>query len=367
MSAAFIEIKGLTKRYGTREVVADIGFTLDTGTFLSLLGPSGSGKTTVLRMIAGLVHPDAGTIRIAGQEVFGGRRPVPVEERGLGMVFQDYALWPHMTVAQNIAFGLRLQRSSPEQIKARVAQMLALVGLSGLERRYPYQLSGGQQQRVAMARALSVQPKLLLLDEPLASLDTGLRETMREELVDIVRKARMTVINVTHDQNEAMVMSDRVLLLRDGKVQQFGTPADLYRTPCNEFVARFMGAANLIRGTIITHSNGGVTVRQGAVELAGRMASEDSVHGESVALLCRPEAVRVVDAPPANTTNALMGTVERVSFADGRWRVLVRTALAEELLAYTDQPVALQSSIWLVLPPEECQLVTPEHERAADE
>lgn len=362
MSTAFIEISGLTKRYGARAVVADVGFTLEAGTFLSLLGPSGSGKTTVLRMIAGLVHPDAGVIRIAGQEVFGERRRVPVEERGLGMVFQDYALWPHMTVGENVAFGLRLQRKSRQQISARIAEMLELVGLAGLERRYPYQLSGGQQQRVAMARALSVQPKLLLLDEPLASLDTGLREAMREELVDIVRKARMTVINVTHDQNEAMVMSDRVLLLRDGQVQQFGTPADLYRAPRNAFVARFMGAANLIRGTIAARSDGGFTLRQGEVELTGRVTTADSDSGQVGALLCRPEAVRVVEEPAPHAANTLAGTVARVSFADGRWRLLVRTALAEEVLVYTEQQVMPETAIWLVLPPEDCLLVAPEHQ-----
>jgi ABC-type Fe3+/spermidine/putrescine transport system ATPase subunit len=362
MSAAFIEVSGLTKRYGARAVVSDVGFDLEAGTFLSLLGPSGSGKTTVLRMIAGLVHPDTGLIRIGGQEVIGERRQIPVEERGLGMVFQDYALWPHMTVEQNIAFGLRLLHHPRAQITTRVAQMLELVGLAGLERRYPYQLSGGQQQRVAMARALSVQPKLLLLDEPLASLDTGLREAMREELVDIVRKAQMTVINVTHDQNEAMVMSDRVLLLRDGRVQQFGTPADLYRAPANAFVARFMGAANLIRGQIAARSETGFTLRQDAVELQGRDTGNDSQTNEHTGvLLCRPEAVQVAIAPPTDSVNVVPGTVCRVSFAEGRWRLLVHTALAEEILAYSDSQIAPETPVWLTLPPENCSLVAPEN------
>jgi ABC-type Fe3+/spermidine/putrescine transport system ATPase subunit len=361
MSAAFIEVGGLTKRYGTRAVVEDVGFELESGTFLSLLGPSGSGKTTVLRMLAGLVRPDAGMIRIGGQEVFGTSRNVPVEERGLGMVFQDYALWPHMTVAQNVAFGLQLKRLPRSQVRQRVAQMLDLVGLAGMQQRFPFQLSGGQQQRVAMARALSVQPKLLLLDEPLASLDTGLREAMRDELIDIVRKAHMTVINVTHDQNEAMAMSDRVLVLRDGRVQQFGTPAELYRAPRSAFVGHFMGSANVIRGVLAGRADARVTLHQGAVEIQGCAASESSqTVGDAAVLLCRPEDVRVASGPVADTANVFTGTVSRVSFADGRWRLIVHTALADDILVYSEREITPATAVWLTLPADRCLLVAPE-------
>src|SRR6266849_362564 len=259
----YLQVKQLNKSYGSRRVVSNVDFLMEEGEILSLLGPSGCGKTTILRSIAGLVTPESGLIKIGGRVLFDGKRGVPVEERQLGMVFQDYALWPHMTVARNIAFGMRLRCSPSRVIEARIQELLELVNLPGMADRYPYQLSGGQQQRVALARALATEPRVLLLDEPLSSLDTALRETMRTELVQIFKRLKITTINVTHDQDEAMSMSDRIMVLREGQVQQVGSPTELYLNPTNVFVASFMGAANLLSGEIVQTApqSGVVTLR----------------------------------------------------------------------------------------------------------
>ncbi len=358
---AFVEVEGLTKRYADRAVVSQVSFALRQGEFLSLLGPSGGGKTTVLRMIAGLSRPDSGVITIGGQAVFNGKKDVPAEDRGLGMVFQDYALWPHMTVGQNIAFGLRLRHVSRRERRERVAEMLALVDLAGFEGRYPNQLSGGQQQRVALARALANHPKLLLLDEPLSSLDTGLRQTMREELARIVRKANITIINVTHDQDEAMVMSDRILLLRNGTVQQEGTPEDLYQRPTSAFVGRFMGLANVIEGQVVAATDGQVTLRQGNLTLVGRLNGDaQGKSQEAGALLCRPEDVLVQETAPAESVNVLKGAVTSSAFSGGRWHWRISVAPGIEMLAAGDRGFDLGHEVWLTLPPERCLLVRPE-------
>jgi ABC-type Fe3+/spermidine/putrescine transport system ATPase subunit len=248
----YLQIRQLNKSYGTKRIVSDVELEMEEGEVLSLLGPSGCGKTTILRMLAGLVTPDSGWIKVGERVFYDGKREVAVEDRQIGMVFQDYALWPHMTVAKNIAFGMRLRHIPAPDTRKRVEELLELVNLPGMGNRYPYQMSGGQQQRVAVARALSTEPRVLLLDEPLSSLDAGLRESMRTELVQLFRRLKMTAINVTHDQDEAMSMSDRIMVLRDGKVQQIGTPTDLYLHPSNTFVASFMGHANMLSGDIVT-------------------------------------------------------------------------------------------------------------------
>jgi ABC-type Fe3+/spermidine/putrescine transport system ATPase subunit len=297
----YLQIKQLNKSYGSRRVVSDIDLTMEEGEILSLLGPSGCGKTTILRMIAGLITPNSGWIKIGDRVLYDGKREVPVEDRHLGMVFQDYALWPHMTVARNIAFGMRLRRTSSREIAKKVREMLELVNLPGLENRYPYQLSGGQQQRVALARALATEPRVLLLDEPLSSLDTALREVMRTELVQIFRRLKITTINVTHDQDEAMSMSDRIMVLRDGRVQQVGTPTELYLNPTNVFVASFMGPANLLSGELVNVPPQAATaslkldsdVGEGLV-MTGRISEnvQDRLNGRA-SLLCRPDDILV--------------------------------------------------------------------------
>ncbi len=359
----YLQIKQLNKTYGTRKVVSDVDLTMEEGEVLSLLGPSGCGKTTILRMIAGLVKPDNGLIQVGDRVFFDGKREMPVEERGLGMVFQDYALWPHMTVAKNIAFGMRLRRMPRSAITARVEELLKLVNLSGFGNRYPYQLSGGQQQRVAVARALSTEPRIVLLDEPLSSLDTALREIMSAELVQLFKRLKITTINVTHDQNEAMTMSDRIMVLRDGQVQQIGTPTELYLRPTNAFVASFMGPANMFTGEVVQHPEHIALRLNGSVqkEIVGGVQEALRVKlKEQASLLCRPDDVHLYQEKQAfGHNNFLVGNVLHSSFVGGRWRTLVNIDNDDEhsVLAFAPSQMQSQQQVWLELPPERCQIV----------
>ncbi len=359
----YLQIKQLNKVYGNRTVVSNVDLDMAEGEILSLLGPSGCGKTTILRMLAGLVRPDGGSIRIGERVLFDGKREMPVEERDLGMVFQDYALWPHMTVAKNIAFGMRLRRMPARTIDARVQELLELMSLSGFGNRYPFQLSGGQQQRVAVARALSTEPRIILLDEPLSSLDTALREVMSADLVRLFKRLKVTMINVTHDQNEAMNMSDRIMVLREGHVQQVGTPTELYLHPINAFVASFMGPANMFAGEVVHYPE------YTALRLNGTLQKEimGVVQGavrpqlqEHASLLCRPDDIRVYQEQQQDKqTNMLAGTVSHSSFVGGRWRTLVTVGNKKEysVLAFAPSQLSLDQSVWLELPPEQCQIV----------
>ncbi len=369
-SAPFVSVSGLTKAFGGRAVVQEVAFTLAAGEFISLIGPSGSGKTTVLRMIAGLQRPDGGVITIDGKTIFDGRVDVPVEDRQLGMVFQDFALWPHMTVAQNIGFSLRLRHMPRAAIHHRVDEMLALVDLPGIGRRFPYQLSGGQQQRVALARALATGPRLLLLDEPLSSLDTGLRESMREEVLQIVRRANMSVINVTHDQDEAMAISDRIVLLRQGQVTQIGSPANLYRRPRNIFAGRFMGPANILTGQVERLDGSQAWVRWEGVTLGGSSNWPEAKVGADAAILFRPEAVRIAADVATNAGDALLrGTVLRETFSGGRWRVRVQLHQAENngtgpmtILAALDRDLGVGNEVALLVDAAQSVVVAPDKE-----
>jgi iron(III) transport system ATP-binding protein len=243
-----IELRRLTKRFGTQVAVDAIDLSAEHGEMLTLLGPSGCGKTTTLRMIAGLEDPDEGTIRAGGRVMFDGAKGIniPPENRGLGMVFQSYAIWPHMTVAENVAYPLRMRRTPRARQREMVKQVLALVGMAGLEDKPATKLSGGQQQRVAFARALVFQPELLLLDEPLSNLDAKLREHMRFELRIMQRQLGLTALYVTHDQEEALTLSDRLVVMNAGRIEQVGTPEDIYERPATRFVAEFIGKANMI-------------------------------------------------------------------------------------------------------------------------
>ena len=357
----YLQIQQLNKIYGNRTVVSNVDLAMEQGEILSLLGPSGCGKTTILRMIAGLVKPDDGLIRIGNRVLYDGKHDMPVEERDLGMVFQDYALWPHMTVAKNIAFGMRLRHTPARTINARVHELLELVNLSGFENRYPYQLSGGQQQRVAVARALSTEPRIILLDEPLSSLDTALREVMSAELVNLFKRLNITTINVTHDQNEAMNMSDRIMVLRDGHVQQVGTPTELYLRPANAFVASFMGPANMFAGSVVSlsghtaiHLNS--TIQQEIVGTVRESVREQLK--EHASLLCRPDDI-LVHREPCSQPNILAGTVSHSSFVGGRWRTLTTVGDEKEhiVLAFAPSQLELNAPVWLELPPEHCQIV----------
>ncbi len=243
---AVLKVENLSKRFGQVQAIDDISFEVKDGEVLSLLGPSGCGKTTTLRCLAGFEIPDSGSIYLDNREI----STLTPEQRGIGMVFQNYALWPHMTVYGNLAFGLQIRKLEQQEIEKRIKKALNIVRLSGYENRYPRQLSGGQQQRIAMARALVIEPGIMLLDEPLSNLDAQLREEMRFEFIELQRKLGITAIYVTHDQAEAMVISDKIIILNQGKVVQIGTPREIYAAPQNCFVAGFIAVTSFIEGTV---------------------------------------------------------------------------------------------------------------------
>src|SRR6266508_1379205 len=248
---AGIQIERLTKRFGAVIAVRDLSLDIRDREFVTLLGPSGCGKTTLLRLIAGFMAPDEGVIRVGSVTLSTPAGVVPPERRGMGMVFQNYAVWPHRTAYQNVAFGLEVRKVGRAETRARVARVLELVNLAGLERRYPSELSGGQQQRVALARSLVVEPGILLLDEPLSNLDAKLRERMRWELKELQRHTGITFVYVTHDQSEAMALSDHVAVLHGGELAQLGVPREVYTHPASKTVADFMGLVNLIPGRVV--------------------------------------------------------------------------------------------------------------------
>ncbi|MCC2614112.1 ABC transporter ATP-binding protein [Neorhizobium petrolearium] len=277
-----VSIEKLTKDYGQGPAVNGISIRIAEGEFISLLGPSGCGKTTTLKMIAGFEDATQGAIRFDGRDVV----HVPVEKRDIGMVFQNYALFPHMTVEKNLAFGLEMRKISRAEIRERITKVLDMVQLAGYAERYPRQLSGGQQQRVALARALVIEPKILLLDEPLANLDAKLREEMRVFIRDLQRRVGITTVYVTHDQAEAMTMSDRVVVMFGGRIAQIGTPSDIYERPANLEVAEFVGQVNIIRGKV---GSGTISTPFGNVPAAGAYAD-----GTEIMLALRPEAVELL-------------------------------------------------------------------------
>jgi iron(III) transport system ATP-binding protein len=304
-----IAIDGLTKRFGATTAVKALNLEIGDREFVTLLGPSGCGKTTLLRLIAGFMAPDEGTIRVDGVELSRRGRMVPPEKRGMGMVFQNYAVWPHKTVAQNVAFGLEVRKVPRDEIQGRVGRALELVNLAGLERRYPNQLSGGQQQRVALARSLIVEPSILLLDEPLSNLDAKLRERMRWELKDLQRRTGITFVYVTHDQAEAMALSDRIAVMHHGELMQVGGPRAVYTRPANRVVADFMGLVNLIPAHVASAA---------AVTIAGAYAVPVTMPnglaaGQAVHLVIRPENVRLSPGVDAGD-GSVPGTVADVTF-----------------------------------------------------
>jgi putative spermidine/putrescine transport system ATP-binding protein len=320
-----LRLRGLEKRFGAVEAVAGVELTLRHGEFLTLLGPSGSGKTTILKMIAGFEHPSAGSIELAGRDV----STLSPAERGIGVVFQQYALFPHMSVEENIAYPLKLRHWSSADRGRRVEEMLTLVELDGYGKRYPRELSGGQQQRVAVARALAFRPALLLMDEPLGALDRALRIGMQEEIRRIHREAGATVLYVTHDQEEALTMSDRVAILRDGRVLQVGPPRDLYRRPADRFVATFFGECTLVPATLLApvdaeHVRVAALGREAIVRRGGPSLDED------LSLAIRPGKLRLRPAPgdlllPATVLDVLyLGDSARIVGRQPAGEVVVR-------------------------------------------
>jgi spermidine/putrescine ABC transporter ATP-binding subunit len=323
---------GISKRFGDFAAVDGIDLSVARGEWLSLVGPSGCGKSTTLRIVAGFTAPDGGRVRIKGADV----TAAPPYRRNTGMVFQNYALFPHMTVAENVAYGLRVRRVPKPEIERRVNAALALVQLAGYGGRYPTrELSGGQQQRVALARAIVIEPDVLLLDEPLSNLDARLREDLRVEMAELHRRLGLATIYVTHDQEEALSMSSRVAVMNRGRIEQIGTPEDIYERPATLFVADFIGKVNTVEGTVVeTHANGDVALAipapGGDIRLRGR--SNDALRqGMRAKMAFRAERVRILDdASTSPDENRLAGTVRHVAYHGNS--VQYRVALADDLV-----------------------------------
>ena len=307
---SFLVLQGLTKRYDSVVAVQDFDLTVERGEYVSLLGPSGCGKTTMLQMVAGFVTPTAGTIRLDGQDITQ-QKP---NKRGLGIVFQSYALFPHMTVTDNVGFGLEMRKVDRGERKARIDEALALVHLEALAQRYPRELSGGQRQRVALARALVIKPPVLLLDEPLGALDAKLRHEMQIELRALQHHVGVTTIMVTHDQEEAMTLSDRVVLMNQGRIEQIGKPYEMYELPNGRFASTFLGKANVLSGR---RDGGAAAVTVGAHKLP----AADAAASGNVDYVVRPEKVNFVAAEQA----LLNGTVEARAFLGNYWLFQVAT------------------------------------------
>ena len=350
-----IDVNGVTRQFGKVVVLDKLSLAIEPGEFLTLLGPSGSGKTTLLGMIAGFQQVDAGQIMVDGAPV----QDVPSHKRGFGMVFQNYALFPHMSVAQNVAFPLRMAGVDRTTSDRRVAEVLSTLRLSDHAQKLPTQLSGGQQQRVAIGRAIVTRPKVVLMDEPLSALDRRLRESTLVEIRDLHRSLGMTVIFVTHDQGEALALSDRIAVLDAGRIVQLGTPADLYRRPANKFVAGFVGESNLIEVDVIETRDGIAKVKDRAgfgfeVALGGR-----SVTNGPALVLVRPERVAIV---PAHTPNALKATVVDAVFLGEILRVDIRLASGAMLQIRAmdrahDQTPAIGDEICVAWSPSDCWVI----------
>jgi putative spermidine/putrescine transport system ATP-binding protein len=319
MADPLLELRRLRKTYGTQTAVDDVSLALHPGEFLSLLGPSGSGKTTTLGMIAGLIEPSGGEIMLQSRPI----KPLPPYRRNIGVVFQNYALFPHMTVAANIAFPLEMRRLPRAEIGQLVAKVLSLVDLAGYEARLPAQLSGGQQQRVALARAVVFEPPLLLMDEPLGALDKKLREQMQLEIKHLHQRVGISVVYVTHDQDEALTMSDRIAVFNRGRIEQIGTPTEVYDRPVTRFVADFVGETNLLPG-VATELAGGYCRITGAPTPLRARPAPDIVAGRPVVVAVRPERTRLGPAGSASSgvENRLDATVVELIYL-GRSRKYV--------------------------------------------
>ncbi len=326
---ASVRLADLTKQYGKALAVDRLTLNIQPGELVALLGPSGCGKTTSLRMIAGLVQPSSGEIFVNGASITG----VPVHRRNIGMLFQSYALFPHLTVAENVIFGLEMRGIKRRAAGLRVQEALDLVQLGGHQHKLPSQLSGGQQQRVALARALVIEPAMLLLDEPLGALDKSLRESMQVELRLLQRRLGITTVMVTHDQDEALTLADRIVVMRDGRLEQVGSPTEVYQYPATRFVAGFLGVSNFFRGTVDGRAGESLRVRcSGDLQLT---LPRDSAPGGTVTVALRPEAVRVSaggDAAPG--ANAVVATLEQAVYRGFMVHYYLRLPGGEPLIAF---------------------------------
>lgn len=324
-----VKLENVCKKFGNVVAADNVCLDIFEGEFFTILGPSGCGKTTTLRIIAGLERVDSGKVLFDDVDVTN----IPPYLRNTGMVFQNYALWPHMTVFDNVAFGLKIRKVSRDEIRRRVKEVLELVKLSGLENRYPHQLSGGQQQRVALARALVIEPKVLLLDEPLSNLDAKLRVEMRSELKSLQRKLKITTIYVTHDQDEALTLSDRVAIMNNGRILQVSTPIDIYNKPRDLFVASFIGKCTILTGVVQNRSDGYLEVKCDDMTLWGVPAYEDLniTVGSRVACILRPENFKL---EVSASDNVFDGYVKHVSFYGSRNEIKVAVRSSELIISF---------------------------------
>jgi iron(III) transport system ATP-binding protein len=365
-----ISVRGLSKTYPpTRSSAAfhavdDVSFDVADGEFFTLVGPSGCGKTTTLRCIAGLERPDAGTITLGDTVVLSDRVYVPADRRDVGMVFQSYAVWPHLTVFDNAAFPLTVGRTKlrSAEVRERVMRTLALVGLEGVAERKPTQLSGGQQQRLSLARALVHQPKCLLFDEPLSNLDAKLRERMRAELRGIQRALGFTALYVTHDQIEALSLSDGIAVMHEGKIVQQGSPRDIYFSPLTRRVAEFIGASNLIPGRIVGDGADQVTVRTALGDLNCAATGHRARTGDEVFVSLRPEDVRFTDAFTTEV-NTFKATVNGVTFGGAATELHVAAgdpSVSMRLQVSSRRLVAEGDTVMLGIRPQDCRLLPPD-------
>jgi spermidine/putrescine transport system ATP-binding protein len=328
--AGTIEAENLVRRFGTVEALAGISLSIRSGEFFSLLGPSGCGKTTLLRILAGLDWPDAGLVRIGGVDMC----PIPAHRRPVNTVFQSYALFPHLNVRDNVAFGLRMKKIARAEVSRRVGQVMELVDIAALADRRPAQLSGGQQQRVALARAIVNEPQVLLLDEPLGALDLQLRKQLQVELLTLQRRLGMTFVYVTHDQEEALAMSDRMAVMRQGKIEQVGTSAALYERPRTRFVSQFLGACSLLAATVQrrgpTEAIVTTTVGELRVDFGSQPSAATRRHAFTLAI--RPEKVLLVEADDAQGENRLRVRVDQLIYSGAATHYVLRAG-AQELLS----------------------------------
>jgi spermidine/putrescine ABC transporter ATP-binding subunit len=349
-----VELRNITLAYGTFVAVEGVSLSIEKGTFLTLLGPSGCGKTTILRSIAGLVNPSAGDIEIAGRRM----NDVPIHKRNIGLVFQNYALFPHKTIFDNIAFGLKYRNVPKGTIAEKVKRALEIVRLPGVEKKLPSELSGGQQQRIALARAIVIEPDVLLLDEPLSALDANLREEMRVELKQIQRQTGITTIFVTHDQGEALAMSDRVVVMNKGRIEQMGSPFEVYERPQTEFVAGFLGNANFLQATVAAIEGEAVQVRLdgGSGLLVGGGCAKPVKPGDAVKVVVRAE--KVVVTPEC--TVPIMGKIIDVDYLGALARYEVELPGGQRLRALSslhEKARSLGETVGVGIDPEHCRIL----------
>ncbi|MBM4039215.1 MAG: ABC transporter ATP-binding protein [Planctomycetes bacterium] len=336
-----LQVEGVSKSFGDTPVLREVGMAVGGGEFVTLVGPSGCGKTTLIRIVAGLELADAGRVLLSGQDI----TALPANRRPVNTVFQDYALFPHLSVFENVAFGLRSRRVPPPEVSRRVAAALELLQLGELARRHPHQLSGGQKQRVALARALVNEPELLLLDEPMSALDAKLRAEVRLELRRLQRELGKAFLLVTHDQDEAMTVSDRIFVMHAGRIEQFGPPAEVYEHPTSRFVAEFLGAANLLRGKA---TDGGVETALGRLVTRSRPTWQDGT------LAIRPERIRIVPQAPA--ANGVRGRIREAVYCGDHVDLFVEPGPLR-IRADPSSPVRVGDEVWLELPPEHLEVL----------